>query len=128
MKLEHVALNVADPVAMAAWYQQHLGMDVALRADGPAHAHFLRDSSGTMMLEIYRNPPEEVPAYANMNPLVLHVAFDCENPEEKSKQLVAAGAVFVNEVRPADGSHMVMLRDPWGLPIQLCRRTTRLLK
>ena len=26
MKLEHVAFNVADPVAMARWYQEQLGM------------------------------------------------------------------------------------------------------
>jgi len=26
MKLEHVAFNVKDPVAVAAWYNSHLGL------------------------------------------------------------------------------------------------------
>ena len=28
LNVEHVACNVADPVAMAAWYVEHLGMRV----------------------------------------------------------------------------------------------------
>lgn len=128
MKLEHVALNVADPVAMASWYQDHLGMEIAMRAEGPAQTHFLRDSSGTMMIEIYKNPPDQVPKYSTMDPLLLHIAFVCDNPAEKSKQLVTAGATFVTDVRLADGSYLVMLRDPWGLALQLCRRGTNLLR
>ena len=41
MKLEHVALLVADPVAMADWYTKHLGMRVAREGDAPGHARFL---------------------------------------------------------------------------------------
>jgi len=128
LKLEHVALNVADPVAMAGWYREHLGMEIAMRVDGPPHTHFLRDSGGTMMLEIYKNPPDQVPDYRAMDPLLLHVAFVCADPAATSQKLQAAGAVFVNDVRLADGSYLVMLRDPWGLAIQLCKRGVSLLK
>ena len=64
MKIEHFALNVAEPVAMAAWYVDNLGFKVARHMDEPPFAHFLEDSSGTGMLEIYNNPPDEVPVYA----------------------------------------------------------------
>ena len=39
----------------------------------------------------------------------------------------AAGAVVVDEVRLDDGSHLIMMRDPWGLALQLCKRGTTLL-
>ena len=47
MKLEHVALLVADPVAMAAWYETHLGMRVVRKGDAPGHARFLADATGS---------------------------------------------------------------------------------
>lgn len=128
MKLEHVGLNVSNPVAMGEWYRTHMGMDIAMRGDGPAFTHFLRDSSGTMMLEVYKNPADQVPAYSQMDPLLLHVAFVCDDPPGKSSELVAAGAVFVTEARLADGSLIITLRDPWGLAIQLCRRGKPLLR
>jgi len=52
MKIEHLALNVADPAAMAAWYCRNLGFEIARRSDGASVAHFLRDPATGMMLEI----------------------------------------------------------------------------
>ena len=127
MKLEHVALNVADPVAMAAWYCQHLGMSIAHSIAEAPHTHFLADSSGTVLLEIYCNPPDQVPAYADMDPLLVHVAFVSSDPEADSKALVTAGATRVHDLRLDDGSHLVMLRDPWGLALQLCKRAVPML-
>jgi glyoxylase I family protein len=42
--------------------------------------------------------------------------------------MVSAGAAFVNEIRLDDGSHLVMLRDPWGMALQLCNRADALLR
>ncbi len=128
MKIEHFALNVADPVAMADWYVEHLGMTVARKLDGAPRTHFLADTSGQVMIEIYNNPPDQVPPYADMNPLLVHLAFVCENPDETRTRLEAAGATFAEEVRIRDGSHLVMMRDPWGLAIQLCKRGQSMLK
>ncbi|MDA3923883.1 MAG: VOC family protein [Kiritimatiellae bacterium] len=122
MKIEHFALNVAEPVAMAAWYVDNLGFKVARHMDEPPCTHFLEDSSGTGMLEIYNNPPDEVPVYADMNPLQVHVALVSGDPEEDKSTLIAAGATLVDEMHLDDGSHLVMLRDPWGLAVQLCKR------
>lgn len=128
MKIEHVAFNVAAPLEMAAWYVEHLGLNIVRKTDGPAYAHFLADDSGLMMIEIYNNPADQVPDYSSMNPLVLHLAFVSDEPEQKKNELIAAGATFVNEVRPGDGSHLVMMRDPWGLPLQLCKRGKPMLR
>ena len=128
MKIEHFAFNVADPIAVAEWYVTHMGMTIARKMDGGPNTHFLADNSGQVMIEIYNNPPDQVPDYANMNPLILHLAFVCENPEEKRAELEKVGAYFAEEVRIKDGSHLVMMRDPWGLAIQLCKRGVSMLK
>ncbi|MFZ9681798.1 MAG: VOC family protein [Cephaloticoccus sp.] len=123
MKLEHVACNVADPVAVAAWYGEHLGLKIVRHIPQPAQTHFLSDGAGTV-LEIYRNPPDAVPDYAAMDPLLLHLAFVSADPVADQTRLVAAGATYHSEVRGADGTLLVMLRDPWGLALQLCKRGT----
>lgn len=128
MKIEHIALNVADPAAMAKWYCSHLGMTVAFNLGHPPYTHFLADSSGTVMIEIYNNPADQVPAYADMNPLLLHIAFVSENPAADKQALVEAGASVVEEIHLKDGSELVMLRDPWGLALQLCKRGKPMLK
>lgn len=128
MKIEHFALNVAEPVAMAEWYVVNMGMTIARKLDGGPQTHFLADNSGQVMIEIYNNPPDEVPPYADMNPLLVHLAFVCENPDAKRAELEKAGATFAEEVHIKDGSHLVMMRDPWGLAIQLCKRGVPMLK
>lgn len=122
MKIEHFAFNVADPVAVAAWYTEHFDMRVARSLERAPFTHFLADSSGTVMIEIYNNPVDQVPPYEEMNPLLLHLAFVSNEPEADRGRLESAGASFVDEVRLKDGSHLVMMRDPWGLAIQLCKR------
>jgi glyoxylase I family protein len=128
MKIEHFAFNVADPIAVADWYVKHMGMTVVRKMEGGPNTHFLADESGQVMIEIYNNPPDEVPDYANMNPLILHLAFVCHNPDEKRAEREKVGATFAEEVKIKDGSHLVMMRDPWGLAIQLCKRGTSMLK
>ena len=40
---------------------------------------------------------------------------------------MAAGARVVDEVRKPDGTLLLMLRDPWGLALQLCQRAAPML-
>jgi catechol 2,3-dioxygenase-like lactoylglutathione lyase family enzyme len=129
VRLEHVGLNVADPIKAAQWYVENLGMKVLREAPAPANTRFLGDAAGNMMLEIYHNPPEAVPNYAAMDPLLLHVAFMVEDVEAMRSKLLAAGATAVGEVTttPA-GDKLAMLRDPWGLAIQFVRRADPMLK
>jgi uncharacterized glyoxalase superfamily protein PhnB len=102
IRLEHVALNVADPV--------------------------LADGAGNMMLELYHNPPDAVPNYASMDPLLLHVAFMVDDVAALRQKLIAAGATSVDEITttPA-GDQLAMLRDPWGLAIQFVHRADPML-
>lgn len=128
MKLEHFALNVEDPSAMSTWYVENLGLKVVRQMKEAPYTTFMADSSGRIMIEIYRNPADEVPPYRDMNPLLVHLAFVSEEPGEDKNSLLEAGATLVSDQHLEDGSHLVMLRDPWGLALQLCKRAVPMLK
>ena len=74
MNIEHIAINVTDPVAVSNWYVQHLGLQIVRKGPGPIFGHFLADSAGKVVLEIYhQNAP--VPDYAALDPFLFHIAF-----------------------------------------------------
>ena len=121
MKIEHVAFQVADPAAMADWYAKHLGFCVRRSSDEPVVARFLADSSGAVMLEIYHNPKVPVPDYAAMDPAPMHVAFVCDDLPAAVARLTAAVSLLRGpEILGED--ELAMLRDPWGLALQLAKR------
>ena len=62
-----------------------------------------------------------------MDPLELHLAFDSQDPDADRAALVLAGATALSDDLLPDGSRLLMLRDPWGLALQLCARATPLL-
>jgi glyoxylase I family protein len=127
MKLEHVALLVADPAAVAAWYAEHLGMRVVRTGDAPGHARFLADDAGTSVLEVYAGTLP-VPDYRAMDPQLLHVAFAAADLETTRARLIAAGATAVGDVVVTSaGDRFAMLRDPWGLALQLAGRARPLV-
>ena len=129
MKIEHFALQVSEPRAMAEWYVEQLGFRVARSSGEPSHARFLMEGAGAVMLEIYRNPQAPVPDYSSVHPLLLHLAFISENPGTDRDRLVKAGATIVEDVNTnAAGDELVMLRDPWGIALQLVRRATPMLR
>jgi glyoxylase I family protein len=127
LNVEHFACNVSDPVAMAAWYVEHLGMRVVRRVDSPQHIHFMADANGRVVIEIYNNTADAIPDYASMHPLRFHIAFVADDPDGIRTALEAAGATYVEEQKTPDGSRLLMLRDPWGLPLQLAKRATPLM-
>jgi catechol 2,3-dioxygenase-like lactoylglutathione lyase family enzyme len=126
MRLEHCALQVPDPVAMADWYVKHLGCVVARAGGAPNFTHFL--AAGPVLIEIYQSLNAPTPDYPAMHPVQLHLAFVSEDIQADRARLLAAGAkiaedVFINPV----GDQLLMLRDPWGVGLQLARRATPML-
>jgi catechol 2,3-dioxygenase-like lactoylglutathione lyase family enzyme len=127
MKIEHFALNVENPHDMADWYVDNFGLKVVKKEEEPPYTIFLLDTSDCVMIEIYRNPIEKVPDYWAMDPLVMHLAWISKNLTKDKKRLLKSGASEVNDEVLEDGSRLVMLRDPWGLSIQLCKRSNPML-
>jgi catechol 2,3-dioxygenase-like lactoylglutathione lyase family enzyme len=122
MKFEHFALNVPDARAQAQWYVQHLGFKVVRSREDVPYMHFLADETGRVIMELYSNPKAPFPDYPNMPPLCLHVALVAADARAERTRLEKAGAKFVLEEPLADGSLLIMLRDPWGVALQLCQR------
>lgn len=122
MKSEHIAFNHRDPVAAADWYVRHLGLRIVSRQAESPWMIFLADDSGTTLFEIYNNPRDPAPDYFAQHPLRFHLAFVSADPAADRARLEAAGCSFFEEITTPSGSYIVMLRDPWGVPLQLCRR------
>jgi glyoxylase I family protein len=128
IRLEHVAINVENPVAMAKWYCENLGMKIVRQGPPPVNMRFISDAGGNMMLELYNNPPNAVPDYASMDPLTLHIAFMVDDVKETCRKLIAAGATIASEIVVTDsGDELAMLRDPWGVSIQFLKRAKPML-
>jgi catechol 2,3-dioxygenase-like lactoylglutathione lyase family enzyme len=123
MKIEHVGLNVKDPVGMADWWVKNLGMKVVRKFGPPACTHFLADASGQVMVEIYCNTKAAIPDYASMDLLVLHVAFVSGDIGRDHDRLVEAGATELQAPYSTEaGDRIAVVRDPWGFPVQLVER------
>jgi glyoxylase I family protein len=128
MNIEHVAINVADPVAVSEWYVLHLGLQIVRKGSGPIFGHFLADTAGRTILEIYhQNAP--VPDYAALDPFVFHIAFISPDVDADRARLIAAGGHADGEInRAPNGDVLCFVRDPWGIVIQLASRGTPLLE
>lgn len=128
MKIEHVALNVPDALALARWYVEHLGLTVKRRVLEKPWAHFLADDSGTVMLELYTNKAVQIPDYQQIEAANLHLAFVSDDLQADMLRLKRAGADTPAETETMpNGDEVVMFRDPWGVPLQLVRRRERLI-
>jgi len=127
MEFEHFALNVTDPLAIADWYVENLSMKVVFGQKKKPFMTFLADKTGRVVVELYNNSAAEVPSYEQKHHLEFHFAFKAENAEDLKNRLLTKGCSLVEETKLKDGSHLVMLRDPWGLALQLCQRATSLV-
>jgi len=122
MKFEHFALNVPDARAMGLWYVEHLGLRILRSIDEPPQMRFLGDETGRVFLELYTNTTVSVPDYTVIHPLNFHFAFVAEDAVATRTRLETAGATLVKEDKLPDGTVLVMLRDPWNVPLQLVQR------
>ena len=127
MHIEHVAFLMEDPVRAAKWYSDNLGFKIIKEMKDHPYAHFLSDDSG-MLLEIYRPSDKPLPDYRSMDPLLLHLAFIVEDPENEKKRLVEAGATTAGEtIHTPSGDIIANVKDPWGFTLQLIKRKEPLL-
>jgi glyoxylase I family protein len=127
IRFEHYALNLADPHAVADWYVANFDCRILSRLDQEPFTVFLGDRQGRVFWEIYHNPKAPLSPVRDVHSLVYHLAFSVEALDAVRDRAVAAGATFVEEVNTASGSRLVMMRDPWGIAVQLCHRIPPLL-
>ena len=123
MKIEHIALNVKEPQAMAQWYVENMGMKI-VRADSNApYITFLADEADGCMIELYANAEAEYLEYGRLHRATIHIAFTVTDIQQQQAQLLAAGATPEGEIRTTPkGDQLAFVRDPWGNTIQLVKR------
>lgn len=121
MNLEHVAINVPDPGAMAEWWCQRFGMKTLLASPDAPFIHFISDGQGSM-LELYYNEDAPIPDYTDIHPQTLHIAFVVDDIEGERQRLLDEGAAPVGEISPMGTNLLAFFRDPWGVPFQLVKR------
>ncbi|MBD3386891.1 VOC family protein [candidate division KSB1 bacterium] len=123
LAMEHIGLNVPEPLEMAEWYVKQLKMQIVRKQDTNL-MHFLADADGRVVMEIFHNAAAPLPDYRQKSPLEFHLAFQADNLETLKDNLLTAKAMLVEDINttPA-GDTMMMLRDPWGVPIQFVKRS-----
>ena len=128
MHIEHIALNVPDPVRMAAWYVEHLNLRILRKQDQAPFTHFLADEAGRVVLELYHHTKTAMPNYAALDPLSLHIAFKAADVAQERQRLVAAGATLAGDIVTTEtGDVMTFVRDPWNVTVQLVKRAKPLI-
>jgi catechol 2,3-dioxygenase-like lactoylglutathione lyase family enzyme len=128
MDIEHVALNVSDPVRMAAWYVEHLGLRVLRKQEAAPFTYFLADQAGRVVLELYHHTKAVVPDYAKLDPLTLHIAFKADDVARQRQRLLDAGATPAGDIVTTEtGDVMTFVRDPWHVTVQLVKRARPLM-
>jgi glyoxylase I family protein len=128
IRFEHIALNVKEPDAVAKWYRDNMGMKI-VRSDGKTGGRrFVSDAGGNMMLEFYYYEKAESSNWAAVDNHTLHIAFAVDDVQAVHDKLIAAGAKtdWPIETTP-DGDVITIVRDPWGISIQLLKRAEPML-
>ena len=128
MNIEHIALNVPDPVRMAAWYVTHLNLRVLRKQEQAPFTHFVADQAGRVVLELYCHTKAAMPHYASFDPLTLHIAFSADDVAKERQRLLDAGATLAGDIVTTDtGDVMTFVRDPWNVTIQLVKRVKAMI-
>lgn len=128
MRLEHIAFNVKDVKALAAWYVANLGMTIVREIQDPPHMTFLADSAGKSLIEVYSDPAGEYLDYGAYHPVTFHLAFAVDDMDATTSRLLAAGARQDGDINVTPlGDRLAFLRDPWGHAIQLVQRSAPMM-
>jgi uncharacterized glyoxalase superfamily protein PhnB len=114
---------------MANWYCENLGMKVRRKGTPPTYTNFIADAGNNMMFELFNNSGYPVLDMYKIHPLSIHIAFVVDDVRAARNGLIAAGATLVDDITIGPtGDEILMLRNPWGVPLQIIKRAKPMLK
>ncbi|MEM7333117.1 MAG: VOC family protein [Chloroflexota bacterium] len=123
MKIEHFAINVKEPQAMAQWYAEHLGLTIIRADETPPFITFLADDNNQTLLELYANPNGEYIDFANLTVFTFHIAFSVPDMAGECVRLIEAGATSKGDaITLGNGDKTQFVQCPWGVTIQFLER------
>lgn len=122
--IEHIGISMEDPVRMANWYRDVLGFDIRFAEEKSDSAGaFISDTGHKVTLELLKLPVMKPIRPVLTHHLQLHIALTSEDPDSDAAMLMQNGATLIERgAKAPDGEYLVMLNDPWGNCLQLCRR------
>lgn len=101
-----------DPVALAQWYRQHLGIDPAPQAEGELPWHTLEGPT------VFAPFPENTDYFGNSEKQFM-LNFRVRDMDVLIAQLVADGINVVPDPTPYPYGRFARIHDPEGNPIEL---------
>jgi predicted enzyme related to lactoylglutathione lyase len=107
-----LAVDCAEPAALAGWWRRLLGGSVEVDDDGDATLHTLRTAGG-LAIDFVRVP--EAKTVKNR----LHLDLRSTDLAEATEQAVALGATRADDIY--DGGRWQVMRDPEGNEFCLLR-------
>lgn len=126
MRVEHIGVEVSDPIAMSKWYRDNLGFKIIFSSEGDPSSNpmvFISDETGETILEFFHNPARRPLCELLSDPSQFHIALMSADPEADKARLVKAGAEYLGSMpTPHEGETLLSLRDPFGNMIQLVKR------
>lgn len=127
--IQHIGINVNNPIEVSNWYIQNLGMKLIRRGKAPQNVTFIADSGSYMEIEFYNKEKIDKIDFQKIDVMTFHFAFLTDSINLIESKLVAAGAKLIEKTTetPA-GDKVAMLRDPWGMPLQLVQRSIPMIK
>ena len=126
---EHFAMNVVDSRKEAKWYADNLGFVILQEGSAPGYGMFISDAGKNMMFELYQNKNFPMINFDSVSYQTFHVAFVVHDIQTVKDALVAAGAKVAEDMKKTpSGDDVLMVRTPWGLPIQFVKRANAMLK
>lgn len=114
MRLNHLNLRVADPMACRTFYEERFGFRLAFEGDG---GFFLRDDDGSLLALIPADPHQPLPDG-------FHVGFGAADGDAVvalHDRFAAAGVTVatVEDHRPGEQYVTFRCRDPDGTEIEV---------
>ncbi len=129
IRMEHLEFNVSDTHKKAEWYEKNLGMKVMREGGAPTFNMFISDPEHNMMMELNQNKDYPVLDFWKISHMAFHFAFMVDDIQAAKKNLIAGGAQLVDDItKTPGGDYVMMMRDPWGEPIQIVHRADPMLK
>ena len=127
--IQHIGFNVYNPIEVSNWYIQNLGMKLIRQGNAPEHVTFIADSGNNMEIEFYNKEKFHKIEFQKIDVLTFHFAFLTDNINLIESKLITAGAKLVEKTtKTPTGDKVAMLRDPWGMPLQLVQRSNPMIK
>jgi glyoxylase I family protein len=123
IRIEHLALNVANPLLAADWYVKNLSLVEVFREHNNT-VIYVADADKNFALKIHHYEHAGL-RLADLNLDAAHIAFEGTNIEARAEKMVAAGAQKIGPTNTnAVGDTFIDLVDPFGFKHQLLNRVS----